>query len=263
MKSQVKSKKYNLKYFRIFGKIDYANLKHTDAAKKFQEVTQYSQIKTDDVVVDFGCGRGDFCFYLSQKYRCIVIGIDYSNDAIKLCRSNLKVFSKNQKCKVRIKFYHRNNNHLPVLKNVDYVFLNDVVEHMHDYEIRSVMAVINKWGKNITLLIHTDNLIYLKLIRPFIDIVGAIKGSFTPEYFKSRTIVEKLHINLTYPSLFRNKMNTWGFKQNKLFYPDISDKAIMGQLNLKKSPYIFRCIKTILTKTRFLSPSFYAIYKQK
>ncbi|HEX8923238.1 MAG TPA: class I SAM-dependent methyltransferase, partial [Patescibacteria group bacterium] len=144
MKS-VSPEKYNKNYYSIFKQPNYRRYNPSLAAKKFREIDALVNITSKDLIVDFGCGQGDMCFFLSAKYHCKVIGIDYSKDAIDLALSHLKDFKYAQK-QVDITFYNLDNDHLPDLSGVKYVFLNDVVEHLYDPELSQVFKKMYSWG---------------------------------------------------------------------------------------------------------------------
>ncbi|HEX8923250.1 MAG TPA: class I SAM-dependent methyltransferase, partial [Patescibacteria group bacterium] len=200
-------------------------------------------------------------FFLSAKYHCKVIGIDYSKDAIDLASNHLKDFKHTQK-QVDITFYNLDNDHLPDLSGVKYVFLNDVVEHLYDPELSQVFKKMYSWGDEVTLVVHTDNTIYLNYIRPFADIIGKYFGGYDRNYFVSRKVLEKLHVNLTNPRRLRNFLLPIGFRQTQLEYPQVAASAITGQLGLKPGTWLSHPIKFILNIFKPLSPSFYAAYKK-
>lgn len=258
MKS-VNPKKYNKNYWGIFKQPNYASYHPRLANKKFREINSLIKIKKTDFIVDLGCGQGDMCFYLSAKYNCQIIGIDYSKDAINLANKHLKDFRTKYKS-ANIKFYNLNNQHLPNLKNVKYVFLNDVIEHLYCQELKLMFNKIKDWGNNTRIAIHTDNNIYIRFIRPFTDIIGKCIGSFDKNYFSSRKNIEKLHVNLTNPYQLKKFMSNLKYKQIKLDYPQVDIKTINNQLGFKKNNPISFLIKFFLNLFRPLSPSFYAIY---
>lgn len=260
MKS-VDSKKYNKDYYNIFNQPNYSKYHFNLAPKKFHEVSQLVNIDKNKIIIDYGCGQGDMCFYLSSKYDCKIIGIDYSSDAIFLAKKHLKDFNKNRKNKANIEFFNLDNKSLPDYKNIDYIFLNDVVEHLYNEELKLIFNKFKKWNKNITIIIHTDNDLYLKLVRPLLDIFTKIFNIYEKNHYISRKEIEKLHVNLTYPLKFKSFMKTLGFKEIKLVYPQISKTAIEQQLGGKKT-IMTNIFYSILILLKHLSPSFYSSYKR-
>lgn len=260
MKS-VNSKKYNNNYWGLFKQPDYTNYHPRLANKKFREINSLIKIKKTDFIVDLGCGQGEMCFYLSAKYHCQIIGIDYSKDAINLANKYLKDFKTKYKS-ANIKFFNLDNQHLPTLKKVKYVFLNDVIEHLYNEELKLMFNKIKNWDNNIKIAIHTDNNIYIRFVRPITDIFGKYLGSFNKNYFSSRKNIEKLHVNLTNPYRLKKFMSNLEYKQIKLDYPQINIKTINNQLGFKKNNIISLLMRFFLNLFKPLSPSFYALYKK-
>ncbi len=256
----VDSKKYNKDYYNIFQKIDYSKYRYQNAPKKFQDVSKLIKINNKNTIVDYGCGIGDMCFYLSSKYNCKVIGIDYSADAITIAKKNLRIFNKNRKEKADIKFFNLSNTQLPILEKIDYIFLNDVVEHLYNEELKIIFNNFKKWNKKITIIIHTDNNIYLNCIRPILDVFTKLFKIYDKSHYISRKEIEKLHVNLTNPHKFKIFMKNLGFKKIKLMYPQVSKKVIEQQLGSKKTIFT-KIFFIILNLFKFLSPSFYVSYK--
>lgn len=121
---------------------------------RFEEILKYFTVTPDMNVLDIGCGRGEMVLYCAKK-GAICVGIDYSEDAIKLAK--LAQAKRAQELKKRMRFYTMDAKKLRFEKSsFDMVILTDVVEHLYPEELekmfQEIKRVLRKDGK---LVIHT------------------------------------------------------------------------------------------------------------
>lgn len=216
-------------------------------------------LKESDLVVDFGCGTGLLCFSLYEKYRCRVVGIDYSEDAIALCKEYNSVLKYDN-----VTFLRSDISSLPRFENVIGIYLADVIEHLYDEEIDALFEIIGHWQQNneqnFHVVIHTDNLIYLKYVRWFVDLVSLIcrKTSYSELSERNRFDKER-HVNLMTLSSLSMRMKRYGYILERIEYPEITEERLKSQLgplaSLPLIPYLLRSSSYKLIK--YLSPSFY------
>lgn len=262
---QVKPKLYDQKYF------DYQSMSPdfsqklvtSNFHKKYQEIANLIKLNSTDKICDLGCGNGDLSFLLSLKYQCQITAIDYSLDAIKICRSKLAQFKKNTSNQINLKFYNLDNLHLPKLKNVRTVYFCDVFEHLYPDEINFVVTTISKWGSP-DIVVHTDNNLYLKFVQPIIDCISLVMGKTTLKQINKRKRFDlKRHVNLTNPRRLKNTMEKLGYQQTLLTYPHIDIQTIKNQLGqLSKFKPIINFSLAIVRLFPFLIPSFYSVYSK-
>lgn len=268
MNKSIDPQKYNKEYFyNVLNSTDYTKNIGLDSFNHiYKKAGDIIQLNKNDYVVDLGCGSGHLAFYLFLKYHCSVLGIDYSMDAIGVCRENLESFLnqiKGKDIQNKIKFLQTNNEELPILDNIKAVFLVDVVEHLYDNELDVVFNKIIKWNnsKRIDVVIHTDNVNYLKFIRPFIDMLSVIFGKNTMKNISERNKWEKeRHINLTAPRKLGRNLQRRGFRIRRVEYPDIDLEILKTQLGgLAKIKIFLYSIAVFAKLLFFLRPSFYMV----
>lgn len=238
-------------------------------SKKNQEILSYIQKNKPNKILDFGCGAGLLCILISKHLGIPVYGIDYSKDAILIARHNLKKYKKQIKGKLPI-FVHSDNQHLPKkLDTVDLIIMADVIEHLYDWEIKSIFNYFKKYYPNAKILIHTDNNLYLKTTQKLINILSTlVDPSKKTEISKRREEDAKMHINLTTEQALTSKLSRYGFAKVASFYPTFDAQSIHTQLGglsklffLTKLSTVILGIQISLIK-KFFMPSFYAIYQK-
>lgn len=57
-----------------------------------EELIKLDMLKKDDVLVDYGCGKGRIEFFINNQVGCKVIGIDHSERLLKVARNNLNYY---------------------------------------------------------------------------------------------------------------------------------------------------------------------------
>jgi len=264
---QVNANKYDIDYYTsLYKSPDYnKKIDLTKFGHIYQNIASLTNISSNQSIVDFGCGNGELGFYLYLKTKCSVIGIDYSGDAIKIANQHLKkLVIRDKNAKEKIKFISKNNNRLPILK-VDQVYFCDVLEHLYDEEVNLVLKKAKSWQKNnsIVFAVHTDNDLFLKYIRPILDIISVITFSSKMSDISARNKWEKeRHVNLSNPYKMRAIMRQFGFEQIAFKYPDAGLDKIRNQLGrLSRIPLMDYVIYGVMNISKSFSPSFFAAYK--
>jgi cyclopropane fatty-acyl-phospholipid synthase-like methyltransferase len=135
----------------------------------------YNQIKDIDLtgmkILDVGCGRGELIRYAVVK-GAEAYGIDYSDAAIEIAKDI--VVDLPEDIEKRAYFETMDAKELKFENDFfDYVFLFDIVEHLHDWELKKCLSevsrVLKPGGK---VIVHTSpnkNLMNLVRVvaRPF------------------------------------------------------------------------------------------------
>ena len=60
-----------------------------------EELVKLNLIKKEDVVVDYGCGKGRIGFFLNNQIGCRVIGVDHSERLLNVASKNLERYGDN------------------------------------------------------------------------------------------------------------------------------------------------------------------------
>jgi ubiquinone/menaquinone biosynthesis C-methylase UbiE len=106
-------------------------------------------------VLDIGCGRGELVCAAISAGASEAVGIDYSEAGIELSRERLEVLEPELRKRVQFIRMDAKDISFPDA-SFDLVFMIDVYEHLHDYEIRQVLERAKKFMRPGGLMvIHT------------------------------------------------------------------------------------------------------------
>lgn len=61
-----------------------------------EDLIKLDLLKKDDVIVDYGCGKGRIGFFLNSQVGCKVIGIDHSERLLEIANENLKQYENSE-----------------------------------------------------------------------------------------------------------------------------------------------------------------------
>lgn len=140
-------------------------LRQQKAQKKTEIICKEIDVCSDYVCVDLGCGAGYVSHEISIKTDCTMIGIDFSDVAIKIANEK---FALGNKCS----FMVGTANKIPLADNcVDVVFCIGVLEHVPEIEgaLREIKRILKPGGyvviftSNCYSLMYVDRLLKQKL----------------------------------------------------------------------------------------------------
>lgn len=84
-----------------------------------EEFIKLNLLKKEDIVVDYGCGKGRIEFFLNNQVGCKVIGIDHSKRLLKKAIKNMENYGDNG----NITFIHsKAEEYMPDEANIFYLF---------------------------------------------------------------------------------------------------------------------------------------------
>lgn len=219
----------------------------------------------DGPFLDIGCGRGELVIYLARRGKK-AYGIDYSPEAIRLCREILRAEKKTTKTLANFKLASCTN--LPFKDNTfQSVFLLDVVEHLTPGQLKLTLQeakrVLKRQG---VLIIHTNNKYFEKITKLFLAVFYHGGGVFLR---LKKTLgetpyspYEHLHINYLTGTELLGHLKPIGFKA-KIEYVKPRKKAELEKFvpyaeGLRKA--IFYNLAWLFLNSpliRFISPTFW------
>lgn len=174
--------------YQIFDQVDVL-------PKRISAALHSVKLTAGQVVLDVGCGRGELIRY-SRQMGCEAYGIDYSASALQLASDYWK---RNIHNVASVPFLAANARYIPFRnQSIDVVFILDVVEHLHDWELVTLMEevyrVLKSGGR---LVVHTaPNLWYYRWGYPLYRILRQLRGQYLPPNPRTRYAYhERVHIN--------------------------------------------------------------------
>lgn len=184
-----------------------------------------AEIRAGMKAADIGCGRGELVLHAALK-GAEVLGIDYSEEALKLARELLSGYPALAADKV--KFLKADVNELRLGQDAfDVLFMTDIIEHLHPWELEGVFrkaaAALKPGGR---LVAHTaPNSRFCRYGWPVVRRIVLLKESLlgtrnpVPAIHPSLTgINEKVHVNLQDPGGLERELRSAGFDEVSVFF---------------------------------------------
>lgn len=90
-------------------------------------------------VLDFGCGMGGMTLWMDSHYNCDIKGIDIDSNHIEIANT-----LKSKHKKDHVQFILQDIVQYPLEEKFDYIFLNDVAEHIHPDYLQPIFTQLQK-----------------------------------------------------------------------------------------------------------------------
>jgi len=159
----------------------------------------YGSLKSGEKILDLGCGRGHLAYYCVMN-GCTAVAIDYSKAAVELANKTRDALPENLRNNMVVK--KMDFRDLKADEKYDVIFMADLVEHLHDWQLKELFKKAKEILKEDTgrIVIHTApnkawiNIIFpLKRMLNWPSIVSARKDFF---YTRGKyNYDESMHVN--------------------------------------------------------------------
>ena len=231
--------------------------------ERISKSLKLANIEPNMTILDVGTGRGEIVLHCALN-KANAIGIDYSIDAIKLA-TNLR--DKYGDIANSMFFLRGGATRLP-FKNAmfDRIFLLDIVEHLHEQELKDLFENLNAIIKNDgIIIIHTaPNKLYYeygyKIIRTFLYM---LKGEKLENDVRSH-YEKKMHINEQTPESLKKMLDRCGFRfKMRLLNTVHADSLIREHLPY---PLVYKSLHAIINwspLTKIFCRDIYAVAWKK
>lgn len=151
------------------------------------------RIKSDDDILDLGCGDGLNISILRQMGINKVVGVDISNELLRLAKQN----------NPGVKFYVGSAQSIPfTARSFNVVLVDSVFHHLMEYNgaVREIKRVLKPRGRLCFIEPHKS------LLRILLDLVSVLPGSQYLPFLGNRAVAYRQEINL---------MNHWLKTENE------------------------------------------------
>lgn len=163
-----------------------ANLRKEKARYKVNNFCNYISINPDTVCADLGCGGGYISSEIATKYKCNVIGLDFSDQAIKIAKSNCNNLGN------QCQFIKSSLLDIQLLDNsIDIVLCIGVLEHIKniDKALSEIKRILKPSGYFVIVSSNCYSFMYFdRLIK---QILGLWKYGFQKNW-SPKKLSEKL-----------------------------------------------------------------------
>jgi len=137
---------------------------------KFKLALKYGEPKSGNAILDLGCGRGELVYYCAKR-GAKAFGIDYSKDGIDIARGTVQRLPENLRHLAGVDV--GDIVAYPFKDKYDIVFMIEVAEHMHNWQLEKAFSriweILADDGK---LIIATPNHYYEKYLSPVKRIIN-------------------------------------------------------------------------------------------
>lgn len=147
-----------------------------------EELIQLDILTKDDVVVDYGCGKGRIGFFLNNQVGCKVIGIDHSERLLKVANKNLERYGGSED----IIFIHsKAEEYVPDEANCFY-FFNPFSSKIFRQVLRRIEESYERYPRNILIFFYYSTIEYKTYLptEPRLELIKSVE--FSEEKIRDR-----------------------------------------------------------------------------
>lgn len=148
-----------------------------------EELVQLDILNKEDILVDYGCGKGRISFFINNQVGCKVIGVDHSERLLLMAKQNLESYGDNGD----IIFVHaKAEEFVPDEANCFY-FFNPFSTKIFRQVLRRIEESIQRNPREIYIFFYYSTIEY-KMYLPTETRLELIKSiTFTEEMINDRT----------------------------------------------------------------------------
>lgn len=138
--------------------------KYADALHRVDQPTPYevlekiaenSILSPEDVLVDYGCGRGRICFYLADKVGCRCVGIERAAPIFERTIKNLEAYTGD---KSRVSFHNAEAEYFDLMSEQDkptaFYMFNPFAGQIFEQVYENIREYSAKAGKKVKLILY-------------------------------------------------------------------------------------------------------------
>jgi len=140
MEKPIAAETYSKEYFTSVCFQEFEKSAGKKLPERLRKSLEIGEVKEKEMILDIGCGRGELVMNSAAK-GAKAIGIDYAIEALKLARKGIE---KNRVEKNAL-VLQADAKKLPFQNNsFTMVFLIDIVEHLHPWEVDELMQEVQR-----------------------------------------------------------------------------------------------------------------------
>ena len=105
-------------------------------------------LSKENILVDYGCGKGRVALYLNNKIGCLSIGIDYNEMLIDIAKKNKDILDSN------VEFYSMNAEDYKITNEDCFYFFNPFSEKIVRKVMNKIISSLYENPRNIKLFFY-------------------------------------------------------------------------------------------------------------
>ena len=147
-----------------------------------EEMVKLDLLKSDDTVLDYGCGKGRVGFFLNREVGCKVIGLDHSQRLLEMAESNLESYGKPED----ISFVHsKAEEYMPDEANCFY-FFNPFSSKIFRQVLRRIGQSVECNPRDVLIFFYYSTIEYKTYLPTETRLEHVRTVEFTPESINDR-----------------------------------------------------------------------------
>ena len=147
-----------------------------------EEMVKLDLLKSDDTVLDYGCGKGRVGFFLNREVGCKVIGLDHSQRLLEMAESNLESYGKTED----ISFVHsKAEEYMPDEANCFY-FFNPFSSKIFRQVLRRIGQSVERNPRDVLIFFYYSTIEYKTYLPTETRLDHVRTVEFTPESINDR-----------------------------------------------------------------------------
>ena len=147
-----------------------------------EALVKLNLINEEDIVVDYGCGKGRIEFFLNNQIGCRVIGVDHSERLLKVANNNLELYGDNGKISF---IHHKAETYTPKEANRFYLY-NPFSSKIFRQVLKRIEESIEENPREILIFFYYSTIEYKTYLptEPRLKLIESV--DFTPEEINDR-----------------------------------------------------------------------------
>lgn len=137
-----------------------------------ERLVQLDILNSEDVVVDYGCGKGRIGFFINSQVGCRIIGVDHSERLLEMANKNLESYGDNGE----IVFVHsKAENFIPDEANRFYLF-NPFSTKIFRWVLKRIEESFRKNPRDILIFFYYSTIEYRMYLptEPRLELVESV-----------------------------------------------------------------------------------------
>ncbi|WP_312371969.1 SAM-dependent methyltransferase [Lachnoclostridium sp.] len=110
-------------------------------------------LSKDDILVDFGCGKGRLNFYIHHRFHCKTVGVEYNDDFYQCAIKNLESYNSSKKEEIQFESIYATAYEVGENDSVFY-FFNPFSFPIFSSVVHHILDSVLKYPRKVSLILY-------------------------------------------------------------------------------------------------------------